>query len=163
MFLDELNIKGLLNGGKKENSVIKHDNQQLEKVTYSKWAHAYVFKANYTVSLKPVVFPLLMCIHRRCVLCVPRASPVIALWLGVISGNNRWLTVFNVFLISREKREIWWCVGVHETLEAFMSGSWRCVCIICVSGHYVRLSLPYLCAWLTCTLIGWWNISMLTK
>lgn len=50
MFLDELNIKVLLNGGKKENSVIKHDNQQLEKVTYSKWAHAYVFKVNYTVS-----------------------------------------------------------------------------------------------------------------
>lgn len=70
MFLDELNIKVLLNGEKKENSVIKHDNQQLEKVTYSKWAHAYVFKVNYTVSLKPVVFPLLMCIHSVC--CVSR-------------------------------------------------------------------------------------------
>lgn len=103
-------------------------------------------------------FSLCLCAFIVCVVC-----PEGLTCHRSVIGCDFWLTVFNVFLISREKREIWWCVGVHETLEAFMSGSWRCVCIICVSVHYVRLSLPNLCAWLTCALIGWWNISMLTK
>lgn len=40
----------------------------------------------------------------------------------------------------REERDLKVCG--FESPEAFMSGSARCVCIIIVSVHYVRLALP---------------------